>query len=278
MVSTKKKSKKSTKSKERQFIENNIIFTFKHDKKLPENEKIKKTLETFSVFLKKYYELIQQHDQSFPTLKIKNTQLIKKPNQTNMYYMFVYTMPYNNHPFIIYGNLFKKQYRIIIPFGDKLGQKNINNYENYIEDFKKNELIAILLLLNRTIHIRKENILNNPKFSLLNCDMITNCIKNVNEINKMRISGDNKQKKIAALKKYYKDKALTLLNTYFDLLKLDKVPEAKYLLEGKKNNSKYNYKSRINTFFNNTKETQGHLKIFIPLYKIQSIIKKKMNV
>ena len=104
MVSTKKKSKKSTKSKERQYIDNNIIFKFTHKKKLPENEKIKKTLETFASFLQKYCELIQQREPNFPTLKITNSQLIKKPNQTNMYYIFVYTMPYNNHPFIIYGN------------------------------------------------------------------------------------------------------------------------------------------------------------------------------
>ena len=263
------------KTLKRKFITTNIIFNFKYTKKLTESYKLKECMKGFNIFLKSYCQLIRKNNSRFPELKVDNSQIIKKPNNTNMFYIFIYTFPYNNHPFIIFGNLLQEKYQIIIPFGGNIGQIDIKEYDKYIDYFNNIEKKALLLLLNRTIHIRQVNIIDNPKYSLLNCGNIKLCIKHKKEINNMNINNDKKQKYIELIQNYYKEEAIVLLKKYFELLNQNKIVEAKYLLEGK-NNKKYPmHKKRINTFYIKNKDIIGHLYIFIKLYSLMHKLTKK---
>lgn len=269
----KKYSSKKSIGSIKKYIKNNIIFTFTHPTKLNEDKKIKLMLATFKTFLDNYCTKIKKKVPSFPLLKIDKTELIKKQNNTNTFYMFIYTKPYNNHPFLVYGNLFKLEYKIVIPFGDKKGQVDINKYLSHINGFTTDEKLAIKHLTNRTMIIRKENLLLNSKYSILNCENIGECIKKVKSIEKTKLAKITKDKQILIVRKYYKDKALKLLNIYFNLLATNKFDEAKYFLEGKRLNKKYpQYKLRLGEFFSHKEDIIGHLKIFIPLYKLSNVL------
>lgn len=270
---TRKTASNKNKERRRHYINNNIIFTFASQKNQPENAKITEVQNTFKLFLDIYCKGIRKYTKSFPQLRVDRTQLIKKPNNTNMFYMFIYTMPYNNHPFLVYGNLFKLKYKIIIPFGDKKGQINIGSIGKYIDYFTASEKIAIRTLLNRTIYIRKVNIIENNKYSLLACDKIKMCVRDINKIKKNnKLTASNKEQEMKKINNCYKTKGKYILNTYFNLLEKGKAYEAKYLLEGK-GVARGKYDITINKFFNGGRETIGHLKIFISLYELLSDLK-----
>jgi hypothetical protein len=176
-----------------------------------------------------------------------------------------------NHPYLFYVNLDSNMLNFLIPLGKEKKQADIDDYIEAITICNIYDLSAIYILLYKTIYIRKYSTLN-LKFNLLDCDNITNCIKKMREIDKRKISTNEKYELKKKYNKYYINKAIDILKKYFDILESKDYVEAQLFLKG--NDRGFNYKSkyfgkeRLNTFFKNTKNIIGHLEIFIIMYEI----------
>lgn len=258
------------------YINKNIIFSFRYSNySLSSKEKIQSITPNFVLFLNIYSKNIKKHDKKFPNLKIDDIQIIRPTNRKNIFYKFVFTQPYNNHPFLIYGNLNDNFYKIMMPFGEKIGQSNINIFSQYVDYLDIDDIIAMYTLLNRTINIRKKNIIQNPKFSIINCENIKGCYNKQLSLKKKNLP--NRQKKILLNQNedQFKLKGLEVLKKYFDLLEIKEYDSAEDFLTGKK--GKYSNQTRIDNFFKNKKTIMGHLKIFISLYQIQNKLIEKIT-
>jgi hypothetical protein len=176
-----------------------------------------------------------------------------------------------NHPYLLYVNLDSNMLNFLIPLGKEKKQADIDEYVEEISICNTYDLSAIYILLDKTIYIRKYSTLN-LKFNLLDCDNITNCIKKIREIDKTKISVNEKHELKKKYNKYYINKAIDILKKYFDILDAKDYVEAQLFLKGDNRGirykSKYFGKERLNTFFKNTKNIIGHLEIFIVLYQL----------
>jgi hypothetical protein len=150
----------------------------------------------------------------------------------------------------------------------------MSTYFGAIDESNLVELTAILVLLEKTIYIRKLGIVDSKQFSLVNCSNISNCVKKIHEIDKMRISVLEKQNLKNKYNEYYLYKAVEFLKYYFDLLDTRNFNEALLFLKG--GDSKHFGKQRLNTFFKNTQTIIGHLEIFISLYELYYTTKDKV--
>jgi hypothetical protein len=257
------------------YINNNIIFQFRYtNPMLNSKEKIQSITPNFELFLNLYTKNIKKVDRKFPQLKIDSIQIIRPQYKKNIFYKFIYTQPFNNHPFLVYGDLNENTYKIMMPFGDKLGQSDINVFYQYVNFLNKDDKVAVYTLINRTINIRKKNILQNPKFSLLKCENIKGCINKTKSLNKKNYANYIKKKIQKENEEEYKQKALNLLKKYFDLLEINQFESAEDLLTGKYGH--FSNQSRIDNFFIGKKTIIGHLKIFISLYKMYNEIIRKI--
>ena len=94
----------------------------------------------------------------------------------------------------------------------------------------------------------------------------------MHEIDKKRISTNQKNELKIKYNNYYINKAIDILKKYFDMLENKDYEEAKLFLKGGGTRahykSKYFGKVRLNTFFKNTKNIIGHLEIFILMYQL----------
>ena len=205
-------------------------------------------------------------------MKIDSFKNEYNKNDKNYFYTFLYTQPFNNHPFLIFGNLKERHFNISIPFGDKIGQINISFFHKVLPYFKRNELIVSSILLNRTIYIRNYNLIHNKRYSIYNCDKMTPCKKKIRELNNYKIPSKQKQEYKKQIENYYKKKGIELIKKYYKLLEKYEFNEAYEFLKGDK--GKYKGKTRLNTFFTNNKEVIGHLEIFISLYKLKKNLEK----
>ena len=174
-----------------------------------------------------------------------------------------------NHPYLLYINLDDNLMNFLIPLGKEQKQADINDYSDAISISNVYDLSAIYILLDKTLYIRKYATLN-LKFNLLDCNNISNCIKKMHEIDKKRISTNQKNELKIKYNKYYINKAIDILKKYFDMLENKDYEEAKLFLKGggAHYKSKYFGKVRLNTFFKNTKNIIGHLEIFILMYQL----------
>jgi hypothetical protein len=171
-----------------------------------------------------------------------------------------------NHPYLLFFNLDDIYITFLIPFGGDYKQVDNNTYLGALDESNKEELFAIYILLEKTLHIRKLGIIDSKQFSLINCSNITNCIKKIREIEKMHLSNLEKQKLKNQYSEYYLHKAIDFLKYYFELLENKNFNEAILFLKG--GDETYFGKQRLNTFFKNTKSIIGHLEIFISIYEL----------
>ena len=278
---------------------NKILLTFS------ENEKISKliasitTSGTLNDKVKLYLndkatKIIKYHN---PNLELnhKQNKFIVYSHYPGFYFMIAYTLSHSNHPYLIYFNLDDKYVNILIPIGKDYQQININDYIDIIQTIDINPInhktkthhkyninsptilvLAIYTLLDETIIIRKNGIVNS-KYSILTCDTMTLCINKATEINKMKISENEKQKLYKKIYDYYMKKGFELLNNYFKLLESKNYSEAYSFLKGGNNQfDKYYGKTRLNNFFKNNKTIIGHLEIFISLYEIIHSVRLKL--
>lgn len=192
-------------------------------------------------------------------------------------YLFatIYTKTSTNHPYLLFFNLDDIYITFLIPFGGDYKQADMRTYNNAISESNLVELTAILVLLEKTIYIRKVGIVESKQFSLVNCSNISNCIKKMHEIDKMQISSTEKQLLKKKYNDYYLFKAIEFLKYYFNLLDARNFSEANLFLKG--GDSKHFGKQRLNTFFKNNKTIIGHLEIFISLYELYYITKDKIT-
>lgn len=241
----------------------------------------------------KAYKIIKYHN---PTLEL-NTRTIKfieDDHFPGFYFMIAYTKTHSNHPYLIYVNMYEKYINVLIPIGKEKQQVNINEYNDIIKAIsiqsitKHNPIIyykihshtmllfSISLLLDETLKTRKEGILTS-QFSILKCENMTLCINKVNEISKMTLSQNEKQKLYIKVQDYYMKQGIELLKKYFKLLYEKNYSEAYSFLKGGDSKfDKYYGKTRLNTFFKNNKIIIGHLEIFISLYEFLHIVKMKL--
>lgn len=249
--------------------------------------KISKVIENINIPIKKPYnynekvqaymtmkasQFIQYHNKS---LAFDKYEIYKLPFLPKYIFIVISTKTNTNHPYLLFVNLDDKYLNFLIPFGKEKKQADINDYINAIDECIIPELLAIYILIEKSIYIRKTGVLISNQFKLLNCNNITNCVKHRNIIMKKRIPEKEKQNLLNKYNEYYLNKAVELLKIYFNLLESKNFEEAYLFLKGN-NSKKYFGKERLNTFFKNTKSIIGHLEIFITLYELFFKVRMKL--
>lgn len=264
----------------RNWIDKNIILKVVFPKKaLTLNAKKKTITDTFKSFLELYTLLLRKKNRRFPKLKLDTSHIEYIKGKPSNFIGFMFTQPYNNHPFLVYGDLINNYFNIIIPLGGtEMGQIGSNELIPLIKYFTKYEKLLIMLLLNRTIDIRRKNLTINAQFSLYKCENIRMCRAKLREINRNNnLTRQQKNIEINNLQKMYEPKVTQMLSTYFRLLSEQKYDEALMYLKGSKTNRNIYYnKQRLNTFFMASRKIIGHLQVFINLYKLNDIVKKSL--
>jgi hypothetical protein len=200
-------------------------------------------------------------------LDVRDCQLFTLQQYLPRYiFVLIQTKTNTNHPYLLFFNLDDIYITFLIPFGGDYKQADSSTYWGALDEANQIELTAIYILLEKTIYIRKLGIVDSRQFSLINCSNISNCIKKMREIDKMRVGASEKQELRARYSEYYLHKAIDFLKYYFDLLENKNFDEAQLFLKG--GDSKHFGKQRLNTFFKNTKSIIGHLEIFISIYEL----------
>ena len=263
-------------------MQNNSIF-FRYKESIKIEKAIKTINNTKSIYnnhnlsynekIKTYMSLKAQQFLQYHNKNLEyNESQIYTLNFLYRYIFLVFLTKTNlNHPYLLYINLDDYVLNFLIPIGKEQKQADINDYSDAINISNVYDLSAIYILLDKTIYIRKYATLN-LKFNLLDCNNISNCIKKMHEINKKRISTNQKHELKIKYNEYYINKAIDILKKYFDMLENKDYEEAKLFLRGGGTGahykSKYFGKVRLNTFFKNTKNIIGHLEIFIVMYQL----------
>lgn len=256
----------------RDYIEKNIILKI-HLTQEESRQKVKAIIPKIQNFIKIYSATIHKKYKSFPLLTFDTYKVEKNKKNNNVYYIYVYTKPLNNHPFLIEGNIHNDYFFIYVPFGEKHGQVDINTIMKLQDLFTANEIQGLYLLLLKIIEIRQHNIIANPQFSIFKCENIKNCailLKNI----KMNMYPPDKRREIAQkLAHPFIEKGKAIIINYFAMLNKYNFDDA-YQYLGKSNNtkSKFWHKQRIDNYFINNRQIIGHLEIFISLYKLKEKI------
>ncbi len=261
----------------RAYIEKNIIIKI-HLTPQESRQKVKAIIPKIQNFIKVYSAAIHKKYKSFPLLTFDTYKLEKNKNNASIYYLYIYTKPLNNHPFLVEGNINNDYFFIYIPFGEKYGQVDINTIFKLIDLFKANELYGLYLLLQKIIEIRQQNIIVNPQFSIFKCENIKNCALLLKNIKLNMYPPDKRREIIQKLTIPFIEKGKAIIINYFTMLKNYNFDDA-YQYLGKKNNSKSKYwhKQRIDNYFINNKQIIGHLEIFISLYKLKEAIEMQVK-
>ena len=200
--------------------QSNIFLRFRETKKIEKaikntevannnyNDKIRLYLIT------KAQQFLNYHNKS---LEYKESQIYTLPNLPNYLFLVFITKTNTNHPYLLYVNLEDNILNFLIPNGKEQKQADINDYIETIKTCNLSDLSAIYILLDKTIYIRKYAILN-LRFNLLDCNNITNCIKKMRDIDKQKISINQKTDLKKKYNEYYLNKALNILKKYFYIL------------------------------------------------------------
>ena len=243
------------------------------------------------IYLTQKAEDIIRYHNPMMELNKNNKLFFVLPYLPNYYFMVAYTILNVNHPYLIYLNLNHNYINVLLPLGKDYKQVNINDYNELIKmlvysnsttkttkNSKSNTVLltAIYLLLNNTIEIRKNGILNS-QFNILSCENIPVCVSKMNDISKMKLSENEKQGMYKKYNEHYLTLGFDLLKNYFRLLSNKKYSEAYSFLKGGNTiHNEYYKKRRLNNFFKNNKSIIGHLEIFISLYEILHMVRLKL--
>jgi hypothetical protein len=207
-------------------------------------------------------------------LAFKEYDIYKSRISPNYIFAVVLTKTNTNHPYMMFLDVSTSLITFLIPFGRDYKQASLDTYRGAIPECNAAELEAIYLLLDKTIFIRRNGILDSRQFSLLDCSNIANCQKKMHEIDKMRIGHADKQELKARYQGAYIQKARAFLQYYFDLLNAREYDDAWEFLKGDR--GKFAGKQRLNTFFKNTRSVIGHLEIFVSLYEIFHMARERL--
>lgn len=200
-----------------------------------------------------------------------------------------------NHPFIIYGNYHTNYVKLYLSFGKDryLGQLDLDLFEKLLSDkykhlLTKDEYYSLYLMFLDSIYTRKNELINNDKYSLLKCINIKQCLTTTKTIKKNnKLSTIQKNNLVKEKELYYKKKAVNVLEKFFTMLdkgqfenaykflKVDKVKKGTHKGKIIKQNEYFN-KQRLDTFFKSNKKIIGHLQIFIDLYQFIHLLKLRM--
>ena len=268
---TKTKSKSKSVTKQSNFKKDKFIYELEVNPSNENTKHIQNALKTFRLFLY-YYNIyhIKNNKNQTGNLSIKDTDILKSNNH-KVFFICITTIPYTNHPFLLYGFFKNNKFKIMIPLGNKGGQVNIKLIKNKLKPMKSLDKIALLHLLQSSLKIREFNIfkyttkLINTSESLYNCSNIKVCRDSITKIRKMEIYENQKILLSHEIYTQIKDIIYKHLKKYFEYLKSNKLKEAKdYLIK---------YFSKI---YYDTKPLLGHLLIFIDIYKLIYDIKKSI--
>ena len=248
---------------------NKFIYELKITKSKTKSEHREKILNNFQKFKSHYIEVICK--KTINTLQTKNVKLIESLNKKK-FFIIITTYPYQNHPFILYGDYHDNKYKLLIPLGHKMGQIDIKKIKKLIKFMSPFDKLALFHLLDNTLKIRERNIfvytekLINTSGSLFYCNNIKVCKDTIVKIHKMPIDYIDKIKLTEKIYLKIKNIIISHLTRYFELLKEDKYTEAKEYLS-------FNF----NNIYYDTKELTGHLFIFIEVYKLIKDLKKSFD-
>lgn len=257
------KSKIFYQYREKEIIQNIILKTGNETDSY--HTKIEKYVTT------KAYQFIKFHN---PILEFKSYDIYSLPQLPKIIYVLVLTKTNTNHPYLLYLSLEDIYLTFLIPFGKERKQADSDIYYSALDECDLVEKMAMYILIEKSIMIRKRGILESDQFSLIQCSNITNCSKRYHEIDKMNITNSEKQKFKDIAREFYLHKAIEFLQYYFALLDNKEYDEAYEFLKG--DDGKYFNKQRLNTFFKNTKAIIGHLEIFISLYELYFTAREKL--
>jgi hypothetical protein len=247
----------------RQWIETNLFIKVTIDPN-------KTNIDTyFKLFLIRYCQNLQAIDNTFPLLVLENSEIVVTHG---LQCHILYTYPFNNHPFMMFSPLKEPtDYTIVIPLGNRVGQSNINTLYPLIPYLTTIERNALFQLIIKSIVIRQQNLVTHPKYSVLNCYIINECINKVNAIALMNESAVRKEALINETEKFFFDKIRLLLDHYFVILQEGRFDDAMKFLRGEYN--RFFKNKGLTEIFINSKDLVGHLEIFIHLYKLYKLVR-----
>lgn len=173
-----------------------------------------------------------------------------------------------NHPWVAVCNIYHTTFEIYRPFGRDYGQISIEKFANILSNnrFAKHQYYGFYILFMENMRVRKEEMIYSPRFSLLKCDNIKQCLAKKKKIMKSRKSPAIKQAELNTIQSYYEKKSIAFILKYFAILDARDYDEAYAFLKMKR--GKYFGKQRLDTFYVNTGDIIGHLQIFIEIYKL----------
>ena len=216
-----------------------------------------------------------------PSLTIAKCEPVAYKQYPDHIFIITYTKTNVNHPYLTYSNIRSPHITILIPIGKEKKQCDFDDIYNILdneEKLTKVDFLALYVLVQKTIIIRKNGILVSDRFSILRCEIMANCKRKMRELRadpKYKRNAELLSKEIEKYRKYYEDKGVKLIGKYFDALEDGDFEDAYQFLKGNNKKSKYFGRERLNTFFTDTRQIIGHLQIFIPLYEILSEIGNK---
>jgi hypothetical protein len=204
-------------------------------------------------------------------LKITNIIFEKTTPFTNIIFFTVYTLPNRNHPLIGFVSKANNtsEITLIRPIGKKRYNLDIDKLDIYLNRYKNHwteELYGLYLSIIKSIVIRKEELLLNDEFSLLNCHNIKGCITATKKLSNKSLRTKKQQITL------FRNNAIKVIINYFNELEKYKFSNAEEILGTSKDSI-----SLINNIFKKNKKIRGHLEIFITLYKLIKNIKEKYN-
>ena len=170
-------------------------------------------------------------------------------------------MPYQNHPFTLYGSYNDYNIKIIIPMGREFGQYSIRKVNKELKILSKPEKYALMKLLLFTIRLRKYNFetVKNSK-DLYDCLNIKECKNKMKKIKYSDILDRNQ--KISKINKESFEIVKTHIKNYFELLDNNEFEKAK------------KYLNTIKDLYYISKDIIGHLQILIEIYKTINKLKE----
>ena len=270
-------------------------FDISHKSLKTNSDKKKHALKIFNQFITLYRKANLKRDMSYPLLTIKS-YILKESRDKKHFFYNILTNPYNNHPFSLFGTYEDKMIYIMIPMGNSIGQFDINKIKKEIKTLTSIKKLGLYHLLNLSMKIRESNFIKYTKNDIYNCMNIIECDKEV----KLFKSNKNLTPEIYnKLQLKYSVMIQNSIKTFFSLLKKGKYILAKdYItkdninininsnskksksIRKKHNHTKSKSKPRnikknicLKNLLYNSKDTIGHLLIFIEIYKCIDIIK-----
>lgn len=275
------------KNKPRAITSRKFIYEFdvSHKSLKTNSDKKKHALKIFNQFLILYRKENLKKDRSYPLLTI-TSYILKESRDKKHFFYNILTNPYNNHPFSLFGTYDDNIIYIMIPMGNSVGHFDINKIKKEIKTLTAIKKLGLYHLLKLSIKIRESSFIKYTKKDIYNCMNIRECDREV------KLFKENKRLTPALYNKLqlkYASMIQNSIKTFFSLLKKGNYTIAKdYITKDNVNINTISKKSKsklksikktknnicLKNLLYNSKDTIGHLVIFIEIYKCIDIIKE----